>query len=651
MKKHIGILLFALLPLIAPAQTLEHLERFFESEAQKNNELLRGLKLTGTQVTPNQEQYDVYFYSLDLIVNPVTIRVHGKVMIYAHALSDLDSMELNYSSYYEVQGIYLAEYPDSVLAFQHQTGIIDIKLDKAYSEGEEIKILVEFTSRHINGILLFGQYQGSDMVFNYNRGSWFPCKFTPGDKSDSTDMRVTVPGNLVVASNGLLKDISHTDTSSTYFWQERYPIAPYLIFFAAYPYEIHTDWYVRDNNDSMMIQMFTIPNVYEQVKDHYAKEKDMLGYYEEHFGPYPYFQEKYGHAEINHISSTSYQTMTGFQISRLLEDNPEPEIIITHELAHSWMGNSVTTKSWHHVWIIEGFATYATAIWFDYNEDEDILGAIMELFEYYGSGTPYVENPETEEIFHKNLSYRKSAWVYHMLRHIVGDSVFFSIIKAITSDPSCAHGTITTERLVEIAESVSGMNLEKFFQQWIFGEYYPDYAYSWTYSEKEAGYELELTVQQVQVGQLFWMPVDVAIETLSGVESFVIWDSLETQVFHFELDELPQSVTLDPDNWVLNNAKDVTGTKEFAKHETEILVVPNPFKNKVEFKFELRSNSYVSLLIFNELGQEVANLTDGIITPGTHSISWDAKGFRTGMYFYRFKSGEGEYTGKLILAE
>jgi hypothetical protein len=228
--------------------------------------------------------------------------------------------------------------------------------------------------------------------------------------------------------------------------------------------------------------------------------------------------------------------------------------------------------------------------------------------------------------------------------------VFFNIIREITSDTSCAYGNITTDKFREISEEVSGLNLNKFFQQWIYGQLYPDYAYSWTYSEKEPGYELELTVQQVQDGQLFWMPVDVAVQTANGVEEFVIWDSLETQVFHFELEDVPQAVTLDPDNWVLNKACDITGIEENHVHRNTILAVPNPFKSTVEFTYVLHSSSQVSLLIFNELGQEVAKLIDGF-HPGTHSVSWDAEGNIPGIYFYRITIGDKVYSGKLILSD
>jgi aminopeptidase N len=650
MHKLIGSLSLVLFPLLTLAQSVEKLKSFYENDAQKKTKLLQQQGLAEALVTPNQEMYDVHFYSLDFEIIPEEKKISGKVVIAAQALAALDRMELDFINNHEVHGVYLAEYPDSVLEFQHSAGIIDIQLDKLYTEGEKINVLLEFTAVRLDWVLYFTKYQGLDMIFSWFGKQWFPCKKTPGDKADSTDMRVTVPDDLVVASNGLLKEICHNDTSSTYFWQERYPIAPYLISFAAYPYEVYKDWYVNASNDSMEIQMFTIPEVYDQVKDFYAKEKEMLAFYEDQFGPYPFFNEKYGHSEVYLSVSEEFQTMTSISISNLLADNAE--ILIAHELAHSWMGNSVTNESWHHIWIQEGFATYATAMWYEFKEyEEDILNTIMDIFEYYGNGTPYIENPETQDHYNTYLTYHKPAWVYHMLRHMVGDSVFSDIIQAITSDPSCAYGNITTDDFREICEGVSGLNLEKFFQQWIMGERYPNYAYSWKYSEKESGYELELTLEQVQYGQLFWMPVDVSVHTADGVEKFVVWDSLETQVFHMDVIDLPLSVELDPENWVLNKASDITGIEKNPRSEPEILAVPNPFTSTVEFSYTVPSPSHVGLLIFNELGQEVAKLADGFFTSGTHTLSWDAEGNRPGIYFYRIKLGDRVQSGKLVLSE
>ena len=66
-----------------------------------------------------------------------------------------------------------------------------------------------------------------------------------------------------------------------------------------------------------------------------------------------------------------------------------------------------------------------------------------------------------------------------MLRGIVGDSTFFDIMKAYSNDPDLKYGVATTEDFQEVAESVCGLDLDYFFQQWIYGENEPTYTVGW----------------------------------------------------------------------------------------------------------------------------------------------------------------------------
>jgi len=546
MKKIILIIL-----MITGSFTMIHGQDLFNSLSEvntlSNKDILQNTKASYPLETANQALYDVYFYSIDVKVYREEQKISGRVLIFAHTLSALGHMELNFAGTQVVHGVYLAEYPDSSLVFQHQEDMIDIQLDKEYDAGEEVKIMVDYTAFRIDWGMDFMKYEGLDIITTWRPERWWPLKFVVGDKADSCDIKVTVPDDLVVGSNGVLKEIIKTDTTSTYYWQERYPVSPLLMAFSAGPYEIHDDWYVNASKDSLKILIYTIPSVYEQLKETYALDKEMLAFFEDNFGPYPYFREKYGHLEQARDHTMEHQTMTFLSIPNVLNNG---ESLLAHELSHSWFSSCVTEESFHHAWIVEGFAKYAAVLWqlFKYNLNfKDISGT-----EYYGPGTVYVEHPDYEDVWDNNLAYVKGAWVYHMLRHIVGDSVYFSTIKEITSGPEYAYGTINTEELKEEFESGSGLDLDKYFQQWIMGEYYPEYSCAWDYEKKEQGYELELTLDQVQSGQLFWMPLDVAVETAGGVENFVIWDSLESQVFHLALNDKPLSVKLDPDNWVMD---------------------------------------------------------------------------------------------------
>lgn len=64
---------------------------------------------------------------------------------------------------------------------------------------------------------------------------------------------------------------------------------------------------------------------------------------------------------------------------------------------------------------------------------------------------------------------------------------------------------------------------------------------------------------------------------------------------------------------------------------------PNPFNPTTTLRFTLASQSDVTLEIFNALGERVATLIDGNISPGIHTRPWDASGFPSGVYHARMR--------------
>ena len=175
---------------------------------------------------------------------------------------------------------------------------------------------------------------------------------------------------------------------------------------------------------------------------------------------------------------------------------------------------------------------------------------------YYGRGTVYVENPEdfTDIIlnpFFPGTVYMKGSWILHMLRHIVGDSTFFEILRAYYDASQHRYGTTSSEGFQAICEQVSGMNLDRFFQQWLHEEYFPRYSFSWNTSSGGSDHTIHLEIRQEQDNELFWMPLDITITTTEGETTFVVLDSLESQTFDLTLPSEPLDVELDKDNWVM----------------------------------------------------------------------------------------------------
>jgi hypothetical protein len=143
-----------------------------------------------------------------------------------------------------------------------------------------------------------------------------------------------------------------------------------------------------------------------------------------------------------------------------------------------------------------------------------------------------------------------------MLRHVVGDATFFAILQAYYGDSRYQYATITTEQFRDLCEDVSGMELDWFFHQWIYEEYYPIYRYDWSAAQAGDTWDIDLTVYQEQSHYLFKMPIDVRVTTAFGDTTLVVWDSLATQNFAIAVEHAPTALQLDPDDWILRKTNE-----------------------------------------------------------------------------------------------
>jgi hypothetical protein len=499
-----------------------------------------------TVATPNQNAWDARFYSLDLTLTPSNSRVAGTVLIRAQVLNGpLSVLQLDLHSNMIVSA---ATSGGFAATWSHNaTNLLTVNLNRPYLTGETVTVTVTYQGVPFGGSLNFNTWNSQPMIWSlsepFGARSWWPCKDYPSDKADSVDVRITVPTGLINVSNGTRVVSTDNGTVAVTKWQERHPISTYLVSVAIHPYTVTNDIFVYAPGDTMPIQFYNFPDHVAQAAPTNAKVKDMLGAFELLFGPYPFRNEKYGHAEFLYGGGMEHQTCSS--MGTFLE------YVVAHELAHQWWGDLVTCESFNHIWLNEGFATYSEALWAESVGGPAAYHADLDFNEYYGPGTIYVVDETNQSaVFNPNLSYDKGSWVLHMLRHVLGDSDFFEALD--TYRTQYAYSNATTEDFRDVCEQVSGRDLDRFFQQWIYGEYYPAYKYTWTSLPAAGGYDVALTVEQTQSWQLFRMPVDVTITTTAGTEQFTIEDSLASQAFAFHVDDEPTGLVLDQDNWILN---------------------------------------------------------------------------------------------------
>jgi len=76
---------------------------------------------------------------------------------------------------------------------------------------------------------------------------------------------------------------------------------------------------------------------------------------------------------------------------------------------------------------------------------------------------------------------------------------------------------------------------------------------------------------------------------------------------------------------------------------------PNPFNPSTTITFGIPERANVNLVVYNQLGQQVALLINEEMNPGMHSVDWKANNLSSGIYFYELKAGNFQSVKKLML--
>ncbi|MBC8366573.1 T9SS type A sorting domain-containing protein [bacterium] len=502
----------------------------------------------------NQEQFDVQHYDLDIDLNPDTHVLSGTLTSTLQVIGDpISTVEFNLKYNMSVSGAMIGA---AATTWSHASSMLTIDLDRVYNNGETLTLSVDYSGNPSGGAFGWDSYGGQDMIWTlsepYGAREWWPCKDLNTDKADSMDIRVTVPDNLIVASNGLLISDVDNGTTRTFHWKTHYPIVTYLVSLAIHPYTVYSDWYTPlAGGDPMEVAFYIFPDWVGGVEENYSKTVPMLEVFAQGFGEYPFVEEKYGMASFTWGGGMEHQTITS--MGGWWED------VVSHEAGHQWWGDYITCDDFSHIWLNEGFATWCEAYWKEQTEGFSVYQDYMDGAAYMGAGTIFVEDPYNDNIFDGNLSYNKGSWIPHMLRGMMGDEDFFAGLTLYQD--IYGHDSATTEEFRDVMEAASGLELDQFFTQWIYGEYFPVYEYNWSVTRDGI---VTLDVDQVQTNTgLFTMPIRIRVNTDQGAEEFTVQNSMASESYELAVTGTVESVLLDPDKWILRQVRTTVSNPTF----------------------------------------------------------------------------------------
>lgn len=556
-----------------------------------NSESLIGSKLR----YPGDNKIDVKYYFLNLKIDPNSRRLTGAVQVdFMPAVDNVNSLFLDLNNSFQVDSVTSNRQK---LTFSHSGGKLNITLGKSYTKSDLVSLVVYYqgvpVQNNNNISIKFTSHSGQPVIWTlsepYDAPTWWPCVDNPADKADSCDVWINLPAFYTAVSQGDLVEISRqADGTNTTKWKHRYPIAHYLISIAASNYVLKTSYFKPTATDSMVVMDYLYPESAANVNVINVLNTTIpqLSVFSEAFGQYPFLKEKYGHAMFGFGGGMEHQTissMGGFNFS-----------LIAHELAHQWFGDQVTCKTWRDIWVNEGFAEFGSMYAAEKLQGKAAYNALVKS-QMEGAKTTNktiaIANPSNvNEIFDYALSYQKGSVVVHTLRGVLGDEVFFRVLREY-QNTEFAYGVASIEDFKMVAERVTNKDLTWFFEEWIFGKGYPKYQYTFS---PLTGNKLRLVINHSGSHPdtpLFKMPVQVKI-VYKDNQSELRTVEVEANSQVFELSNLqPQEVkdvVFDPENWIMKTVSSFTGPNVLSQNQPQVNIYPNPGSEllKLEGQFD-----------------------------------------------------------------
>jgi aminopeptidase N len=409
--------------------------------------------------------YDALHYAIELTVDVEENTIAGSTTIKARTTEGLDAFNLDF------HGLRISELTvnGSRAGYARKGDELTIRPAEPLEEGEGFTVMVSYDGTpepiwdpgvpftrvgwlHFpQGIAVVSEPSGAK--------SWYPVNNHPTDKA-TYSYRFTVDRPYVVAANGLLQEEIDLSDARTYVWSSDYLMASYL----AAVYISNFERVTEDGPDGLPIRNYFPSDAGTDIVAPFEATSDMVSFFSELWGPYPF--DAYGVVVLteNLPFAMENQTISFFGLGALSEP------IVAHELAHQWWGNSVSPASWQDIWLNEGFATYAEALWQEHLVGRQALEDQMDWLyrSVQEQGPP--GKPSPYGLFDASV-YDRGAWTLHALRLEVGDEVFFDILR--TYYDRYKYGNASTADFIAVAEEIAGTDLDPLFDAWLYARQAP----------------------------------------------------------------------------------------------------------------------------------------------------------------------------------
>ena len=636
----------------ASAQLPGDVYRLVESEKLAAGQGITGhMQPAGLARTMASSNFLVHYYRCEFSIDPAMRYISGKVTSYFSLSASSNTISFDLSDTLVVDSVL---YHGLSLPFTRPgSDALRLHFNAALATGtsDSVSVYYQGTPRtgrdDISRSFAQNNHNGVPGIYTlsepYGGKEWWPCKNGLTDKADSVDIIISSPAGYRGVSNGVLISENTANSITTAFYKHRYPIATYLLGIAVTNYVISTDS-VRLGSVSMPVILNTYPeNLGDFAYPNYIA-KICLAKFTSLFGEYPFIKEHYAQTQWGTGGGMEHQTNT-FIGSTWNQT-------VAHELGHQWFGDKVTCGSWQHIWLNEGFANYTQFI-FVQNFDTTLI--VPHLLYYRNliiskpDGSVFVpDTTSVDRIFDGRLTYAKGGYVVHMLRGILGDSLFFKGIRSYLGDPLLSHKFAVTEDLRRNLENVSGRDLGSFFQKWIYGEGYPSYTATWKQNSNHwAAVQISQSTSHPSVS-FYDMPVRLKFKNAVRDTTMIVENRVNGETFNLNIGFTADTMFIDPDYWILAKDRLVTHLPVTSTRENDIRIFPVPARTQITVQVLNPSIHALNLRLYNMAGQLVYHFSKSL-SGNDELLTVPAYRFARGAYTLTVSDSRLIYTRRLLI--
>jgi len=508
-----------------------------------------------------QSNIDVLHYKFEIELNDKNDSIYGKADIkvivnenITSATFDLSGLGANGKGMVVETAVtnWKIQKP---ITWKHENNKLTIY--DAHGKGDSVTFTISYKGIPADGLIISKNKYGDRTFFGDNwpdrAHNWIPCKDEPGDKA-SFEFLVTAPAQYQVISNGRLEEerILAENKKLTH-WVEDVSLSTKVMVIGVAKFAVKQ---YEDSPLNIPVSAWVYPQDSIIGFRNYSVAPAIVKFFSGYIGDYPY--NKLANVQSTTIFGGMENASAIFYYEQSAEEDKPMEDLLAHEIAHQWFGDMASEKSFPHVWLSEGFATYLADMYLEsrYGADtlnNELVDARKRVISFVKrSDKPVVDSASPLMKLLNANSYQKAGWILHMLRRQIGDSLFHLVIK--TYYDRYKGKNAETNDLRKVAEEISHKDLHQFFQQWLYTPGIPQLDIQWKYIEKDK--TLSITVNQIQTQPAFEFPLNVALETkMTKGKMTTLNITKRSETFTFGVAGPDVKLTFDPETNLLFDAK------------------------------------------------------------------------------------------------